>query len=129
MTDTYEDATPFQTALARHQAQLDGLKELTGGHQKILISHESMLSVLGRDLKKQDDSLEKLYNRLSELHGENKARADMLVERQAEGAAAIRQLDDRMAKLGSMKHWVAWVLIIVSSSAAYQIIEKLTNRH
>lgn len=87
----------------------------TGAVDQRLDDHERRLNDLERGQARIETSLDGMSSKMSEMHGENRARAEHL-ER------TVGNLGDQLRRLASMWGWSKWALVVGGSSFAGNLL-------
>lgn len=125
------------------QSQIDTLSDLVNAHERDIImlketvhkqsglldKHGSQLTSILEKMDAQGAAQAQLLSKVSESQGENRARGDslqrMILSNETSTYNAVKLLESKLDKIYSPTFWIAWVIIIVTTSATIQLANHL----
>lgn len=117
--------------LQDHSQQLEQLAAIVGRQGNQLDQCEVKLETVLRQQVQQDKALDRVYERLTAGQGENKARDESLekiILRQEESyAKALLKVESKVDKIGSLRYWVGWVIVVVTASGTIELLNHVVQ--
>lgn len=123
--------TRHDDQLQDHSQQLEQLTAIVGRQGSQLDQCEVKLETVLRQQVQQDKALDRVYERLTAGQGENKARDESLekiILRQEESyAKALLKVESKVDKIGSLRYWVGWVIVVVTASGTIELLNHVVQ--